>query len=217
MQEFDKLIRAHREVIYYARYVDDMVIVFAPRPNSSVNDFFPFVKKQAADLGLTLNPIKTREFDLRTSKACELEYLGYKIAFGQGPVIIGLSDGTKRKYKRRVERSFGAYLDGAKLDEKKARRLLVKRIQFLTGNTRLLNNKHHVMIGMFYSNSHLSSKNELEDLDVCLKKQTSLIKSAPLRNRLGRLAFGNGFSERRFQQFTARQLSQIVELWKHEA
>ena len=177
MRDFDIAIRDHAEVIYYARYVDDIVAIFAPRPDSSVTDFLPFVKAKAAELGLGVNLSKTDEFDLRTQKAFDLDYLGYKITGGQDSITIALSDKTKRKYKKRVERSFDAYLKGSRLDEKQARRLLVKRIQFLTGNTRLLNNKHHVMTGIFYSNTHVSDPHSLVDLDECLSKRISLLKS----------------------------------------
>ncbi len=217
MRKFDDAIKAHSEVIYYPRYVDDMVVIFAPRPNSSINRLLPFVSRQAAQLGLKLNPTKTSKHNLDKPRERKLEYLGYQFTFGKNPIRIGLGDKTKQKYKDRIKRSFDAYLKRAQFDQKRARRLLVKRIEFLTGNTRLLNSKHHVMIGIFYSNSLLSNSDELKALDDCLKTQTNLIKSPSLRKRLGKFSFQDGFSQRRYHAFNVREMSQIVGLWKHES
>ncbi len=186
MREFDHAIRANDEVIFYARYVDDVVVVFAPRPNSPVDRFMPLITQHATDLGLALNPDlkKTSEHDLRRPEKCILTYLGYKITFGADSVKIELSDERKRKYKERLKRTFDSYKRRAQFDEKKARRLLVKRVQFLTGNTRLHNNKNNVMIGVFYSNSHLSSPAELKTLDQSLNSQIESLSNEALKTRL---------------------------------
>jgi hypothetical protein len=171
MRAFDAAISAHPELLYYARYVDDMVIMFAPRPNLSVRRLEPFVRKQAAEQALPLNRTKTIRYDLSTPRLCQLEYLGYKLTFGEGSVGITLSDKRIAGYKNRIKRSFDAYLRRQRFDEKRARRLLVRRIQFLTGNTRLSNNKKHVMTGIYYSNSLLSGLQDLEVLDQSLKSR----------------------------------------------
>ena len=142
-----------------------MVIVFAPRPNLSGGRFLPFVRKQAAQLGLALNSGKTDTFPCppppsAKAQQYELEYLGYKLTFGDGPTKITLGNKRKRKYRDRINRSFDAYTRRSPYDEKRARRMLVRRIRFLTGNTRLVNNKKNVIIGVYYSNSLLS---RLED------------------------------------------------------
>jgi hypothetical protein len=219
MREFDSAIRAIEDVIFYARYVDDVIVIFAPGPNSSVDRFMPLAMQHAANLGLTLNldPDKTSEHDLRKPQKCVLNYLGYKITFGVGSVRIALSDNRKRKYKERLKRSFDSYKHRAQFDEKRARRLLVKRIQFLTGNTRLHNSKNNVMVGVFYSNSHLSGAGELDTLDQSLNAQVNSLPNEALKTRLKKYSFQEGFSQRRFQAFNAWELSQIVGIWKHEA
>ena len=174
------------------------------------------MKGQAAALGLTLNKAKTSEHDLRTRKTTHFEYLGYKISFGDDPIRIGLSAKRKKKYEHRIKRSFDAYRRHAGHDEKKARRLLLKRVNFLTGNTRLVNNKGNIMTGVFYSNSLLSSAEELEDIDRELKAQTKKIKPVSLRNLLDNFSFKEGFSDRRYHAFSVQELARIVELWSHE-
>jgi hypothetical protein len=217
IRKFDEAVRAHGDIIFYARFVDDIVAIFSPRPNSSVTELLPFLEKEAAALGLNLNKAKTTERDLREPQNTNLEFLGYEICFGDDPIKIGLSAKRIRKYKDRTIKSFDAYHKQARFDEKKARRLLLKRIAFLTGNTRLLNNKANILIGVFYANSLISSADELEEADMELRVQTDAVKAASLKTHLSKFSFKQGFSERRFRRFTPRELAEIVGLWSYEA
>jgi hypothetical protein len=216
MRKFDESIEAHNALIYYARYVDDIVAVFAVRPNSAVGQLLPFLKKQAANLRLSLNPDKTTKHNLRTPRACSFEYLGYKLTFGKVPVKLGLSDKRKQKYKDRIRRSFEAYDKQAKFEEKEARRLLVMRVKFLTGNTRLLNNKANIMVGTYFSNSLLSDSSDFQSLDDSLRDRIHALHQESLRNILNEFSFKEGFQRRRYHTFSTRELNQIVKLWKHE-
>jgi hypothetical protein len=217
MRPFDAAIKAHQEVVYYARYVDDMMIIFAPRPNMSAERFWRFVKERAAAFGLTLNVAeKTMKRNLERPRRVELEYLGYKLTFGEGSLKITLGDKRRGAYKDRIKRSFDAYLRRQRFDEKRARRLLVRRVQFNTGNTRLSNNKKNVMVGVYYSNSLLSSLEDLKFLDGCLRSQIGSLKSTRLKNRLKKLSFEEGFLRKTFREFGTRELKQIVKPWKYE-
>mgnify|MGYP003675423541 FL=1 len=111
--------------------------------------------------------------------------------------------------------SFSAYDKKSKKSEKNARALLEKRVRFLTGNTRLVNNKKNVVSGVFFSNSLLSNLDDLDELDSYLAAKISTLTSARLRARLSQHSFKNGFQTRKYHKFSARDLSQIVEVWKH--
>ena len=216
MRRFDENIRAHNALIYYARYVDDIVVVFSMRPESKVGQLLPFLKKQAANLRLSLNPDKTSKHNLRTPKACSFEYLGYELTFGKDRVKVGLSDKGRQKYKNRIKQSFEAYTRQAKYKEKAARRLLVKRIKFLTGNTRLLNNKKNIMVGIYFSNSLLSDSSDLQTLDDSLMSRIQALHPGSLKVILSKLSFKQGFDNRRYHRFSTQELNQIVKLWEHE-
>jgi len=217
IRKFDETVRAHEELIFYSRFVDDIVAIFSPRPNSSVTQLLSFLQSQASALGLNLSIAKTTEHDVRKPHNTSLEYLGYKITFGNDPIQIGLTAKRITKYKNRIIKSFNAYHKRAKFDEQKARRLLLKRVAFLTGNTRLLNNKANIMIGVFFENSLITRVEELEEADKELNAQTNTIISASLRNLLSEFSFKQGFSERRFKEFTPLELAEIVGLWSYEA
>jgi hypothetical protein len=103
MRDFDKKIRSHPEIIFYARYVDDIVAVFAPKPNSDTAGLLSQIKGEAKKSGLALNPLKTKELDLRSAEKKELDYLGYKFCFGTDQ-SMQISMGTTKiaKYKNKV-------------------------------------------------------------------------------------------------------------------
>src|SRR5690606_22245280 len=93
------------------------------------------------------------------------DYLGYSIEFGHGAVKTKLTTKKVDKYRKRIKASFEHYFHLSKVDEKVARRILVKRIRFLTGNTRLTNNKKNILVGIYYSNKQLTELSQLNDLD----------------------------------------------------
>ncbi len=84
MRRFDESIRAHNALIYYARYVDDMVVVFSVRPDSNAGQLLPFLKKQAANLRLSLNPDKTSKHNLRTPESMLIRVSGRQTYVRQG-------------------------------------------------------------------------------------------------------------------------------------
>jgi len=119
------------------------------------------------------------------------------------------------KYKLRIDAAIDDYNNLSKVDEKRARSTLVKRIRFLTGNTRLKNNKKNILVGIYYSNSQLTDTSKLCELDNYLSdKITSEIKTALLQKRLRKYGFQQGFETKRFSPFSTRDLSDIMKVWK---
>ncbi len=132
MRDIDRLIMALKGLIYYARYVDDMIIIFTPLVDEKQRDY----KKEISEIvegkfNLKLNEKKTFDFDLRnSSNQFELEYLGYKIFFGDGKLKTRLTQKKVEKYKGRIDASFDNYVNLSKVNEKEARKLLVRRMRF---------------------------------------------------------------------------------------
>lgn len=215
MRDIDKKIKALPDLIYYARYVDDIIAVFVPssdgqKPTKDV------IKEIIEKYSLSLNLAKTKEIDLTENKAETVQYLGYKMIVRDGEVEVRLTDKKIEKYKKRIDLTLASYLSFSKINEKKARKLLVKRIRFLTGNTRLLNNKKNVLIGIHYSNSLLTSISDLEDIDRYLESQISKMITLPvLKRRLEKFRFAEGFRTKRYSPFTTGELSEIIDAWKH--
>jgi len=219
MRDTDNEIMSMEEISYYARYVDDIIIIFTPKSNTHHIDYLDRIKNIIENKSyLKLNDQKTNTFDLLDPKQRQLytmEYLGYKIFFGNGKVQTKLTDKKINKYKYRIDLAFDNYLNLSKIDEKEARKLLVKRLRFLTGNTRLKNNKKNILVGIYYSNCQLTEKEDLIKLDNYLRKKiNSSIKLTKLQERLRKYNFKDGFEAKRFSPFKTHDFQKIMKIWK---
>jgi hypothetical protein len=218
MRDFDKKIKSNPEIIFYARYVDDIVAVFAPKPNSDTTGLLSQMEDEAKKSGLALNPLKTKELDLRSAKTEVLDYLGYKFCFGADHSMQIIMGAAKiAKYENKVNLTFDAYKNGSVTNEKAARKILVKRLKFLTGNTKLLNNKKDALVGIYFSNSLITDESCLDPLDQHLSQKISAISCDELKKRLVGMSFKDGFLQKRFTKFSAADLAKIVEVWKRAA
>lgn len=221
MRDVDRLIRTHSNLSYYARYVDDIIIVFTPTSTSEVKDYLEEIReriKRAYDLDLSI--AKTQAIDLRNQdKRYVLEYLGYNMSFGgeKNQIEIHLTKKKKLKYILRVRRSLEDYNRVKKYDVKKASKLLIKRIRFLTGNTRLLNNKRNILVGIYYSNPLLTHSRDIDVLDRYLRRAMIFFNlPIELRERIkSKYSFRKSYDAKRFSPFKAHEFPAIVEAWKN--
>ena len=211
----DNSIRNYAGVLYYARYVDDMFIIFSPPPNVGTLGFRRAVASALRKYGLKRNRNKTTTMTVDPNTPCSIEYLGYKFEMQSGTVSLTMTAAKIGRYKRRIDLSLQAYSKKATKSEKRARALLEKRIRFLTGNTRLVNNKKNVVCGIYFSNSLLTADSDLRHLDGHLQNALAGISNMRLRNRLLKNSFVYGFETRKYYKFSTRDLSEIVEVWKH--
>ena len=222
MRDIDKEIASLENVTYYARYVDDILIVFTPYTTYTVPPYIDKVKKIIEKgTGLTINTKKTSEIELvKSSKYLELNFLGYKFNFENHKFQqIKLTETKINKYQSRVEKTLTDYNEQCKSNPKQARRLLIHRFNFLTGNTRLENNKANVLVGIYYTNSLLTDKLEdLISLDQYLHDRIDTHISDPaLRNRLKMFSFKQGFENRKYVSFSTKKkkitLKEILNSW----
>ncbi len=187
MRDIDNEIRSLNDVIYYARYVDDIVVIVCPKTESKTRNYLNEIKaivnthllelKDGSDGG----EIKTKVIPLfqdtnrvRTDfNLFEFNYLGYKFILKHFPkpprteLTIEISDNKiKEKYIYRLEEMVKAYNNDSKYNEKEARNIMFSRLKFLTGNFHLNNNKRNLKSGIYYSNRMLElNYNHYQSLD----------------------------------------------------
>lgn len=216
MRDIDNEIKALPNISYYARYVDDIIAVFIPS-SIDISHNLEEIKKIFNRHSLSANASKTKTFNLiQPDSQCTLEYLGYKMILGNARIKVKLTRKKIDKYKKRIDLVLNSYLHFSKVNEKKARKLLVKRLRFLTGNTRLLNNKRNVLVGIYYSNRLLTDVSDLKGIDKYLEHRIEkVIKATSLKLRLKRLKFAEGFERKRYSPFTTAELSEIIKPWKY--
>lgn len=176
MRDVDSAIKSIDDIIYYARYVDDIIIVFAPKTESTKGNYLNDIRKIICnDNALTLKdgsdgePTKTFVINLPNNGnyTQTFNFLGYSFNISRTEIIIGgekkinfqnlleISDGKIDRYKKRLKEMVEAYNNDSIYNEKQARKLLFERLKFLTGNFHLNNNKRCVKAGVYYSNEML--------------------------------------------------------------
>lgn len=222
MRDFDNYAKSLDDIVFYARYVDDIIAIFAPSPGTDSRIYIKKLEYKINEKSLSLNHLKTLQSPVDakgnpgTRAGWEFDYLGYRFQFGN-KLAIKLSKKRLDRYKNRIDASFIRYKSQSAKDAKGAYRLLVKRIRFLTGNTQLSHNKRNAYVGIYFSNSHINDNSDLKELDIHLRRATARISSASLKSKIGVLSFVDGHQQKIFRRFhRANEFSEIVEAWKYE-
>lgn len=217
LRPVDRAIGELPGIVMYCRYVDDIVAIFARQPaGGAVGSYKGRVLKILQDNQLTHNTSKTDEFDLGDKGGAKsFEYLGYSFTATIRTLEIAPSDAKIEKLKERLEAAFQEYHRAAPTRQRQAFREIVARVKFLTGNLRLKNSKSSATTGIYYNSPLVTDLRKYETVDALLKKRIKAIKRPALRSALLKYQFKTGFVERRFHNFSARELQTIVKAWRH--
>ncbi|MBJ9712981.1 antiviral reverse transcriptase Drt3a [Burkholderia gladioli pv. alliicola] len=215
LSEVDGHIKKSSDLFYYARYVDDMVLMYAPSRPELADTYRERVDKIMNAKGLSLNH-KTKVLNALTNQKGNFEYLGYEFDLAPGGSGVSLSKKKIDKYKARVKKSFADYHKKKSFIPKKAADELIVRSLFLTGNMRLFNRKSNAFIGIYFSNKHITHTKQLNGLDLFYKNQIKSITDASLRAKLLKNSFKEGFSKKIFRSLDPKQLSLISMGWRHD-
>ncbi|MEZ9895875.1 antiviral reverse transcriptase Drt3a [Vibrio breoganii] len=213
MDEFDDELRKLDGVYFYQRYVDDIIIVISKPKACDVTNILNEVIKSARKIELTTKATKTKTFNTFTVGNYNFEYLGYKFTKQDGhPIKIELSRNKLAKYRSKVDYSINSYSSSNKRDKDK--RLLIDRIRFLTGNTKLTNNKGGAFTGIYSSNQWVTDPSQLNGLDQYFNNKLNSITDLTLKRRLSKLKFYDGFKNKSFRSFSASRIGEITKVWK---
>ncbi len=216
LRPVDKKIRAIPGLVLYCRFVDDIVAVFARPPiGKDLGSFKDMIILIFGDNGLMHNAAKTFEFKLADTDPKKFEYLGYRFLLKPGQFEISPSAAKVAKYRTRLDAAFADYWQEKPVNPKGAFRKLVGRVKFLTGNTRLSNSKSCAVTGIYFNNSIVTDLSSFELLDKRLKTRIAELKRTSLQKQLKKLKFTTGFEQRRYHNFSTRELQMIVRAWKH--
>ncbi|MCQ9082417.1 antiviral reverse transcriptase Drt3a [Vibrio harveyi] len=215
MSDVDKEISELGDVTYYERYVDDLIVIFSPTRDDNTSYYLTKINKIIEDRHLNLNN-KTNQYDIVNNTAASFEYLGYKFQIANSKCIIKLGSKKKDKIKSRIEKSIEIYDKEKGLTPNLAYKNLVLRIKFLTGNTRLLNNKSKAFVGVYFSNKFINDTSDLRSIDGFFINKLNNLNDYRLKKRLTKMSFEKGFNERIFRKFNIVELSQIAKGWKDD-
>ena len=233
MKTFDTILRSDPSIHFYARYVDDMILIARPPTNlgtlrRKVKDHLP--------IGLKLNEAKTKllEFGGNTTRANveehSFDYLGFSFSVyhinkrsDHRKVVLDIADSKVKKRKTRIICSILQYLEDGDLTD------LRDRFKLITCNYRFFDHKRSKT--RFAGNYHayrpidLPSQS-LAELDNFLRKvilSTTGNICRPLsqslttgqRAELLRFSFRRGFSENIQFAFSPNRLKHLIDCWKY--
>ncbi len=217
LKPVDTAIRKLPGLVLYCRFVDDIVAVFArPPAGKALGSFKDQITTIFGENGLTHNTAKTSELNLANTNPKKFEYLGYRFLVESGGKIdISPSAAKVAKYRTRINSAFAEYWREKSISSRSAYRKLVGRVKFLTGNTRLSNSKSCAATGIYFNNPIATNLTSFALLDKQLSRRIDELKRTSLQKQLKKLKFTTGFEQRRFHNFSTKELQVIVRTWKN--
>jgi hypothetical protein len=218
LKEFDSKLRNLDNLVYYARYVDDIVLIVAPESEVSEEYYIELIKSFLNEENLEINSDEGKTAVFVTSKVSgtfEFDYLGYKFKKRGSKLALSISDKKKEKYVSKINYCVDKYNKLSLKTPKKAEKELKIRLRFLTSNTRLSNNKGNAVIGIYNNNKWVTDYTFLTYLDGQLNNAISRLDHILLRPKLrNRYSFKKGFENRNFSNFDSKGFSVIGRGWK---
>ncbi|WP_348727869.1 antiviral reverse transcriptase Drt3a [Rheinheimera texasensis] len=243
MKDFDSGIISDSGILYYARFVDD-IINFA-NSTMSTNAMMNVLNKTKLPGNLEFHSKGDKKFHgnyprakssfANEQKIVEFGYLGYKFTiksvkdsndafyhFQYRVVDIDLSDDKIEKIKNRIIKSFCRFMSGQANENFD---ILLKRIKFLTGNYELekIGYGKSVKSGIFYNYKFLNVDFGLKSLDSFYKhilfgntRLSQRLKSKlsyRQRIQLSSHSFTTGFKEVKFHRFSYADFENIKKAW----
>lgn len=236
MRDLDQIILSRKEVIYYARYVDDIFIILTSLGTSAdLNTYYANLTTLFFQYGLTLKQptadIKCELLDFTTesSQQKQFEYLGYKLYLnkvsGRGlETKYGLSEHKINSLHTRIDNAFDHFNNMSKKNLRIARKDLLDTLNIISGNVKLRNAKSGVKVGLFYNNDLLTYFCDLDDLNDYLQAKplnpyiglfrTEIERQKyieKLKLRITNVNFRQRWNSRSMYDFTTSRMKEIAE------
>lgn len=234
MREIDYSIKCLDGVYYYARYVDDIVII----TTKPVDKIFADIELFFKDKSLFFNDKFYKKDILFLGDSNEeawFDYLGYKFRIkpfeidGRRKILVGLSDDKIRKYKTRIVHSLLDRSIRSKCNTS-AKSILINRIKYLTGNYKLFSKgsrEGDLKGGVYYSNKLVTDPGTFMEISQFLRKGLSCdvdnffgrsIKNIPNKEKdfIKGFCFREGFVNRTEYEFSKETVVEIKKCWKHK-
>ncbi|WP_223639547.1 antiviral reverse transcriptase Drt3a [Rhodobacter sp. TJ_12] len=234
MQEFDRHMKEIFGAHYFARYVDDIVLILPEleHPKTLKNNI-----ERALPTGLKLNSSKSKIYTFGGAKvkpaAVEhsFDYLGFRFSVHQigkdrplaRQVDLDIADSKVKKNKTRIVKSLLQYLADGNFDD------LIDRIRILTCGYQFFDERQQKKrsAGLQHTYSLINSNAPaLAELDKFFSAMV-LCRSGAIGGRLAlsltnrqrkellKYSFVCGFANRVHFRFTADRLAKLMECWKY--
>lgn len=230
MRDIDANITGRREVMFYARYVDDIFIILSTLPTGkTLKQYYSDMTSFFQTYGLTLKQPgdksgKCRVMDFTKDDHTELpmDYLGYSLQMERAEKTLsttfGLSEKKKERYRKKIDHAINHFETLSKCNIKQAYRDLFDSLNMITGNFKLFKSKSSVKVGLFYNNDLLDREEDLDELTKYLQEHpiepyAGLKDRANLRaklvKRISSIDFKQRWRERKMFSFNLQRIQEI--------
>lgn len=182
VRDIDSSIKSFIGTQFYARYVDDIFVIYTTLPDGQKNAKNCFIKLQRifGKFGLTLKDEtdpkkKCKILDVinDTESFDPFDYLGYSITISRVDkrtmATFGLSENKIKHFKEKVDHIVAHFENKSKVNIKEAYEELFDLLNYITGNTKLFKSKANVKVGLYYNNDLLDRKEDLDTLQQYLR------------------------------------------------
>ena len=228
MRSIDNKIKELPDLIFYARYVDDIIAVFTPPKQEKclLKKYKTGIYSIIEESYLSINEEKTnlidlfqdlRHINLKDNRCKPIVFLGYTIGskvvqkqnennsngtpIDEYALSIEMSERKLERYKLKIKLAYSDFEKKKKHDRQRAFKLLLARIDYLSSNTKLRNNKSRVFVGIYYSNPLLMNCDSLAQLNRSHKWRVFRLGfSSNEKEQLLKCNFEDGFHKRTFRQ-----------------
>ena len=230
MRKFDAHCRKLEGCYFYARYVDDILMLFHEEPGE-------ISKELPLPTGLEFHPVKQLKLyhpqkgSVKASdNSSKVTYLGYEFFFenkGQGKAAhlqVGMAEKKIKKIKTRIMLALFDYCKSQNY------RLLKRRLTFLASNYNIGKNPENgkLYAGIHYNNALIDEPRhgDLVSIDSFLQKslfsksgslgkKLSTVLTNAQRRELAKISLMLGFSKVIVRSFTPEDLLEIKGIWSH--
>jgi hypothetical protein len=215
LESLDKMVASHPDVIYSARYVDDIIILTPAGKESGVkHDVEAFINEK----GLNLNN-NTDKYYSGSSHSAMFDYLGYSIMVehkkdNPNKVTLTISQPKLNKLKSRIAISLS--------DNKKQKniKLLKRRLEYLCMLKSVRKGKNgDLLAGLAHNYQYVTDTFEcLKPIDGFLCQQLANPRyglNQQEQDTIKKVSIYGNARKRNVGKFTKKKTAQIMRVWKN--
>ncbi|EIZ1042036.1 RNA-directed DNA polymerase [Vibrio parahaemolyticus] len=214
LEDFDKKIAESNDVIYSARYVDDIILITT---NNKKNIVIDFLVEILSEMGLKLNGDDNKNFSGSSINA-NFDYLGYSISVipkkdKPNQVNVTISESKLKKLKSRIIISLHENSKNKDIS------LLKRRVEFLSLLKTVKKGKNgNLLAGIAHNYQYTTDNFEcLKSIDGFLINQLQNPRfglTLPEVNKIKSISFYGNAVKRNIGKFSRKKTTKIMQIWK---
>ncbi|HCG8031789.1 RNA-directed DNA polymerase [Vibrio parahaemolyticus] len=214
LEDFDKKIAASNDVIYSARYVDDIILITT---NNKKNIVIDFLVEILSEMGLKLNGDDNKNFSGSSINA-NFDYLGYSISVipkkdKPNQVNVTISESKLKKLKSRIIISLHENSKNKDIS------LLKRRVEFLSLLKTVKKGKNgNLLAGIAHNYQYTTDNFEcLKSIDGFFINQLQNPRfglTLPEVNKIKSISFYGNAVKRNIGKFSRKKTTKIMQIWK---